>query len=56
MDEDEIRAAADEELQALALEWLNSGKPIKPGPGYWEEMHRKLDEALERKRKGETPK
>lgn len=56
MDEDEIRAAAEEELQALALEGLNSGRPITPGPDYWTNMHRELDEALKRKRREEERK
>ncbi len=47
MDEgDEIRAAAEKELQALALEGLNSGEPIRPDASYWEEMHQQLDERL----------
>ena len=37
---------AQEELEALLLEGLESGEPIEPGPGYWEERHRRLDEAL----------
>ncbi|MEJ1935360.1 hypothetical protein WDZ92_34625 [Nostoc sp. NIES-2111] len=40
--------AAEEELESLALEGLNSGAPIEVGPGYWEEKHRKLDERLNR--------
>ena len=28
---------AEEELESLAHEGLNSGAPIKLGPGYWEE-------------------
>lgn len=36
--------AAEEELETLALEGLNSGDPIQVGIGYWEEKHRKLDE------------
>jgi hypothetical protein len=39
---------AEEELEALALEGLNSGEPIEVGPGYWEEKHRLLDEQLKR--------
>ena len=39
---------AEEELESLALEGLNSGAPIEVGPGYWEEKHRRLDERLER--------
>ncbi len=38
--------AAEDELEALALEGLNSGDPIQVGTGYWEEKHRKLDERL----------
>ena len=37
---------AQEELEALLLEGLESGEPIEPGSGYWEERHRRLDEAL----------
>jgi hypothetical protein len=37
---------AEGELEALALEGLNSGSPIVAGPGYWEEKHRRLDERL----------
>jgi hypothetical protein len=40
--------AAEEELEALALEGLNSGDPIQLGPGYWEEKHRRLDERLKK--------
>lgn len=40
--------AAEEELEALALEGLHSGDPIEPGPDYWEEKHRRLDERLKR--------
>jgi hypothetical protein len=37
---------ADDELEALALEGLNSGEPAEPGPRYWEDKHRRLDERL----------
>jgi uncharacterized protein YoaH (UPF0181 family) len=37
---------AEEEIEALAVEGLNSGEPIEVGPGYWEEKHRRLDERL----------
>jgi len=37
---------AEDELEALALEGLNSGEPIEAGPGYWEDKHRRLDERL----------
>ena len=39
---------AEEELEALALEGLNSGESIEVGPGYWEEKHRQLDEGLKK--------
>lgn len=34
------------ELETLALEGLGSGTPIEPGPSYWQEKHRLLDERL----------
>jgi len=37
---------AEDELEALALEGLNSGEPIEVGPRYWEDKHRRLDERL----------
>ena len=37
---------AEDELETLALEGLDSGEPIEVGPGYWEEKHRRLDERL----------
>ncbi len=37
---------AEDELEALALEGLNSGQPIEAGPGYWGDKHRRLDERL----------
>jgi hypothetical protein len=40
--------AAENELESLALEGLNSGAPIEIGPGHWEEKHRRLDERLKR--------
>ena len=39
---------AEEELESLALEGLNSGPPIEVGPGYWEEKHRRFDERLKK--------
>lgn len=39
---------AEDELEALAVEGLNSGDPIEAGPGYWEEKHRRLDERLKK--------
>jgi len=39
---------AEEELESLALDGLNSGEPHEVGPGYWEEKHRRLDERLKR--------
>ena len=38
--------AADQELESLALEGLNSGAAIEVGTGYWEDKHRRLDERL----------
>lgn len=35
---------AEDELTALALEGINSGKPIEPPPGHWNDKHRRLDE------------
>ena len=35
-----------DELEALALEGLESGAPIEVGPSYWQEKHRRLDERL----------
>jgi hypothetical protein len=40
--------AAEDELESLALDGLNSGEPIQVGPGYWEEKHRQLDERLKK--------
>jgi hypothetical protein len=40
--------SAEEELEEVALEGLNSGDPIEVGPGYWEEKHRRLDERLKK--------
>jgi hypothetical protein len=37
---------ADDELEALAIEGLRSGEPSEPGPGYWEEKHRRFDERI----------
>ncbi len=34
------------ELETLALEGLHSGAPLEPGPSYWQEKHRLLDERL----------
>ncbi len=38
--------SAEEQLAALALDGLNSGDPIEPGPGYWEAKHQNLDARL----------
>ena len=40
--------SAEDELETLALEGLNSGGPIETGPGYWEEKHRRLEESLKK--------
>ncbi len=45
---DQDARKAEAELEALALEGLNSGEPVEVGPGYWEEKHRRLDESLKK--------
>jgi hypothetical protein len=40
--------AAEQELETLAHEGLNSGAPLEVGTGYWEEKHRLLDERLKK--------
>jgi len=37
-----------EELEALALEGIESGAPFEAGPSYWHEKHRQLDERLKK--------
>ena len=37
-------------LEALALEGLRSGEPVEPGPGYWADKHRRLDERMKNAR------
>ncbi len=39
---------AEDELESLAMEGLNSGEPIEPHHGFWEEKHRRLDEKLKK--------
>ena len=39
---------AEEELEALALEGLNSGESIEANEGYWEEKRRRLIERHEK--------
>jgi hypothetical protein len=39
---------AEDQLEASALEGLNSGEAIEVGPGYWEDKHRRLDERMKR--------
>jgi hypothetical protein len=34
------------ELKTLALEGLNSGEAVLPGPEYWADKHRRLDDRL----------
>lgn len=40
--------SAESELEALALEGIESGEPIAVGPSYWEEKRRRLDERLKK--------
>jgi hypothetical protein len=42
----EADQSALDELESLALEGLNSGDPIQPGPDFWEEKRRRLHERL----------
>ena len=37
---------ATSEFKVLIADALNSGDAFEPGPGYWEEKHRKLEERL----------
>ena len=37
-----------DELEALAIEGLNSGEPVEVGASYWQEKHRRLDERLKK--------
>jgi len=37
---------AIEELEALAIEGLESGAAVEAGPSYWQDKHRILDERL----------
>jgi uncharacterized protein YoaH (UPF0181 family) len=37
---------AEEEIETLALQGIQSGEPIETGPDYWEEKHRRLDARL----------
>lgn len=41
-----VEQSARDELEALALEGLNSGPSIEAGPEHWEAKHRRLDELL----------
>lgn len=34
-----------DKIEGAALEGLDSGRPIQIGASYWEEKHRRLDEA-----------
>ena len=38
--------AAEQELESLALEGVNSGEPVEIGPEYWQDKHRRLDQRL----------
>jgi hypothetical protein len=39
---------AEDELEELALEGLNSGESMMVGAGYWEKKHLQLDERLKK--------
>ena len=38
--------SAEEELETLALEGVNSGEPVAVDAAYWEAKHRQLDDRL----------
>jgi hypothetical protein len=38
--------SAEDELESLALDGINSGRPVQVGPDYWIEKHRRLDTRL----------
>jgi hypothetical protein len=40
----------EDEIEALAMEGINSGEPAEIGPGYWEEKHRRLAASLKNTR------
>ena len=40
--------SAEEELESLALDGLNSGNPVSTGLPYWEEKHRRLDDRVKK--------
>ena len=37
---------AEDEIELLATEGINSGEPFEAGPAFWEEKHGRLDERL----------
>jgi len=41
--------AAEEEIESLALDGLNSGEAVEVAPGYWEAKHRLLEQRLKTK-------
>lgn len=40
--------SAEEEIENLVLEALESGEPVQATSAFWEERHSKLDESLSR--------
>ena len=49
----EADRSAEEEIEGLALEGLNSGSLIEIGPGFWKRKHRLLMNASRRPAPGE---
>lgn len=41
---------ASAELEALAIEGIDSGPAIEPAPGYWEQKHHRLEQRLKSSR------
>ena len=39
---------AEDELETLAFQGINSGEPIEVWSGYWEEKHRRLETRLKK--------
>ena len=49
---DDQKRRAEEKLEALLLEGLNSGEPIEITPEYWEKKRTQLIERHNKKKKG----
>lgn len=49
---DDQKRRAEEKLEALLLEGLNSGEPIEVDENFWKDLRRDLVERVQRKKKG----